>query len=280
MPVARGIAVLAGVAAAPSRRTASPVGQRLRQQALALAADEGLGQGSFSYRIVPLDGPAGEVLHVGGERLEAPWLLPKQGFLTALACGVCTLGTALEQRVAELFGARRRALALALDSLGNELLAATSQRMRHRMVGEAARRGLSIAGELRSGDPGLALDSQAAVLRLAEGTQLGIGLSRGTMMDPVKSISAVFGVGIGLAEADWSRCDHCRWQGRCGFAGQTLETRCLPRHPAPEPVKKSVAPASLPAFGEAETEHFRRSAAVPGAEAGLTGQFFDRLANP
>ena len=57
------------------------------------------------------------MLVVESERLEAPWLLPSTGTLTALACGVCTLGVALEERVRTLFAQGKRSLALALDSL-------------------------------------------------------------------------------------------------------------------------------------------------------------------
>ena len=35
------------------------------------------------------------------------------------------------------------------------------------MQAEASRRGLTMSGELRAGDPGLALEAQGAVLRLA-----------------------------------------------------------------------------------------------------------------
>ncbi len=220
MPAAQGLDVLETVAAAKPRRSLSPVARRLRQQALDLAAAEGLGQGAFCFHILPLDGVDGEVLCVAGERLAAAKLLPASGTLTALACGVGTLGTGLEQRAAELFGLGRRSLALALDSLGNELLFAVSQRMRHRMAAEAGRQGLSMAGELRAGDPGLALEAQGAVLRLADSRRIGVHLTDGAMMHPVKSTSVIFGVGLSLAEVDWSRCDNCKSAAKCGFVAE------------------------------------------------------------
>lgn len=223
MAVAGGIDVLASaMAAGASRRPSSPVAGRLRAEALTLAATEALGRGSFAYRIVPLDRVTGNLLWVEGEALEAPWLLPETGSLTALACGVCTLGPALEARVRELFGQGRRSLAMALDGIGNELLFALSRRMQHRMMAEVGHDGLCLAGELRSGDPGLALETQALVVRLAGGEALGVTVNSGAMMHPVKSASAVFGVGVDLPEAKWSRCDDCRSAARCAHARQPV----------------------------------------------------------
>lgn len=215
MRVARGFDVLREVATAPLRGRPSPVRERLRQKALAAAREPGLVDAAYSYCIVPLETPAAEWLHAGGERLHAPWLLPESGTLTAIACAVCTLGPAFEQRVSALFAARQASLAMALDELGNELVFAVSRRAQDRMLADAARRKLSMAGELRPGDPGLALDAQAAVLRLAQAENIGVSLGNGGLMHPVKSCSMVMGVGIDLPPVQWSRCDQCPTRDKC-----------------------------------------------------------------
>ncbi|MBS0612660.1 MAG: hypothetical protein JSS24_05775 [Proteobacteria bacterium] len=213
--------LLATVASSKSRAAGSAVVRRLHSQALELVAAEDLGRASFMFRIRSLQGVEGPVLVVESERLEAPWLLPSTGTLTALACGVCTLGVALEERVRTLFAQGKRSLALALDSLGNELLFEVSARMRHRMMRQTHRQGLTLSGELRSGDPGLALETQPLVLRLAEAERIGVTASRGAVLHPLKSMSCVFGVGIDLPEARWSRCDTCRSRERCSIAPAT-----------------------------------------------------------
>ncbi len=215
MRVARGFDVLREVAATPLRGRRSAARERLRHETLGLARDERLVDAAYGYCIVPLDAPAADLLHVGGERLFAPRLLPASGQLTAIACGVCTLGPNFERRASELFAGRRASLALAFDELGNELLFAVSRRAQDRMQADAARRGLSMAGELRPGDPGLALDAQAAVLRLAQAETIGIKLGAGGLMHPVKSCSMVLGVGIDLPAVQWSRCDHCPTRDKC-----------------------------------------------------------------
>jgi hypothetical protein len=104
---------------------------------------------------------------------------------------------------------------VALDSLANELLFMLSRAIEDRILGSVKKAGLTMAGELRSGDPGLALSTQSAVLRLAEGEKIGVRVNDGDMMHPVKSTSLVQGVGIALPEADWSRCDSCPSRSRC-----------------------------------------------------------------
>ncbi len=216
MPVARGFDILRQASATPLNGRQSPTRTRLRAEALAMVRTDSLVEAAYSYRTVLLDAPASAVLKVEGERLEAPWLLPTSGRLTALACGVCTLGPALERRVSELFAQRRVSLAMALDELGNELLFVISRRAQDRMQTDAARRSLSMAGELRAGDPGLALDAQGAVLRLAWADTIGVRLHQGSLMYPLKSTSMVLGVGEDLPAATWSRCDSCPSGATCG----------------------------------------------------------------
>lgn len=215
MRVARGIDVLREVADSPRFGRPSALRDRLRREALELARADELVDAAYSYRIVALEAPAAPTLRAGGETVHAPRLLPESGQLTALACAVCTLGTRLEQRVTSLFAERRASLALALDQLGNELLFAASRRVQDRMLVDAARRGLSVAGELRAGDPGLALAEQATVLRLAQAGLIGVHVSDDQLMQPLKSVSMVMGVGLDLPPAQWSRCDDCPRREKC-----------------------------------------------------------------
>jgi hypothetical protein len=195
---------------------------RLRGQALAMARADELVVAAFSYQIVDLDTPAGPVLRAGGEALEAPRLLPATGRLTALACAACTLGPALERRVSDLFAQRRVSLAMALDELGNELLFDISRLAQDRMQAEVSSRKLTMSGELRAGDPGLALEAQGAVLRLAAAGSIGISLGEGLLMHPLKSTSMILGVGIDLPPSSWTRCDTCNSRARCGMRARAL----------------------------------------------------------
>ena len=196
---------------------------RLRETACNLIAQEKLLAPAFSFRVVDLDMPAAEILGVGGERFYAPRLLPASGTLTALACGVATIGPRLEQRVGLLFMERRISLALALDELGNELLFAAVRGLQDRILVGTRKRGLAVAGELRPGDPGLALAAQGTVLRLAQAETIGVTMTLGKVLHPLKSSSFVLGVGVDLPPAGWSRCDDCRSRPTCKLAAHGTE---------------------------------------------------------
>ena len=199
-----------------------PQRKRFRDEALALIEHEELLQAAFCYRIVALDAQPADVLHVGGEAVHAPRLLPASGQLTAVAAAVCTLGPALEQRTSQLFAERRQSLALALDSVGNELLFALSRRLQDRILVEARKHQLSVAGELRAGDPGLPLAAQTAVLRLAAADSIGVSISASKLLQPLKSLSLIMGVGVDLPPVRWSRCDECPFAAKCRIAGQSV----------------------------------------------------------
>lgn len=222
MPVFRGFDILRRAQQAPLNGRPSAARMRLRSQALAMARADELVTAAYSYRVVDLDEPAAPVLKAGGESLEAPWLLPASGRLTALACAACTLGPGLERRVSELFAQRRVSLAMALDELGNELLFDISRLAQDRMQAEVTSRGLTMSGELRAGDPGLALEAQGAVLRLAAADAIGISLGEALLMHPLKSTSMVLGVGVDLPASAWTRCDTCNSRARCGVRSRAL----------------------------------------------------------
>jgi hypothetical protein len=228
MPVITDLDVLREVerAAVPARLARRNRLVALREQALELVRERDLLRTAASWRIVPLESAPDATggLRLDGRRLQAPWLVPASGHLTAVACAVVTLGAALEHHVGDLFAQRRVSLAVALDGVGNELLFALSRRVQDRMLADARRQGLSMAGELRAGDPGLRLQAQPTVLHLAGAQAIGVGLTRTMMMNPTKSTSIVQGVGLALPAQTWSRCDACPSRARCALASPAPST--------------------------------------------------------
>jgi hypothetical protein len=204
---------------APAKRSLQ---QRFRDEALALVERESLAEPALSFAIADLEEPAAETLRAGGESFYAPKLLPQSGRLTALACGVVTVGRRLEARVGTLFRERSMSLGLALDEVANDLLFAASRRLQDRMLLAARKNGLNLAGELRPGDPGLALNAQAGLLRLAGAETIGVGLFGGHMLNPIKSVSIMFGAGVDLPAARWSRCDECSSRTTCKIVAREL----------------------------------------------------------
>lgn len=216
VPRVIGVDLLRELAADPQENR-SPVGTRLRGEAIELIKAEDLVDAAYSYNIVALDKPAAATLYLAGETLYAPKMLPESGELTALGCGVTTLGPRLEARVGKLFGEKRGSLAMALDGVANEMLMALDRRIQDRMLSECYRRRLSMAGELRAGDPGLDISAQAAVLRLADARSIGVQVNEHHLMTPLKSTSLILGIGRNLPAVSWSRCDTCPSSAKCNF---------------------------------------------------------------
>lgn len=190
----------------------------LRAESIAMVRDLELTRPRASWRILSLDGePQEGWLCVKGQRLHAPRLVPEGGQLTGLACAAATLGAEVEHQVARLFEQRRVSLAVALDSVANEMLFALSRRLQDRILAAARKQGLTVAGELRAGDPGLDLQAQQTVLDLAGASEIDLGLTRTLMMNPAKSTSFVLGVGEQLPPQTWSRCDNCPSRNRCNL---------------------------------------------------------------
>jgi hypothetical protein len=222
MPTVRSSGLLRDVATIPCADEALRRRGRYRRDAIDLLERDDLLDAAYCYRIVALDEPPSHMLRAGGEALDALRLVPKSGQLTALGVGICTLGPALERRASLLFAERRISLALALDRLGNELLSALSRRVQDRIVSEARKAGLTAAGELRAGDPGLPMAAQTAVHRLAGADTIGVSVTQGQVLHPLKSISMVLGIGIDLPAAHWSRCDDCPSAPRCRMSGRAV----------------------------------------------------------
>jgi len=97
---------------------------------------------------------------------------------------------------------------------------AVSRRLQDKLLAEVRRRGLTLSGELRPGDPGLALEAQAAVLRLAQAEAIEVALRGAHTLVPLKSLSMVMGVGLDLPSASWSRCDLCPSRVGCKLVAQ------------------------------------------------------------
>ena len=213
---------LLAVTRAPRTVVRTPAADKLRQRAIDLAAADGLGLGSYAFRIVPIDAEDDGMLSLGEEKLFAPWLVPEQGQLTALGVGLATLGPKLAERVTALFAERQASLALALDQLGSELLFATSARLEVRLRSQVRRDKLSVSGELRPGDPGLALEAQQALMRMMAPVTLGINLHNGALLHPLKSVSVIYGVGVDLPAVTWSRCDLCPSKSKCSKAEERV----------------------------------------------------------
>lgn len=188
---------------------------RARGEALALAEDESLARPATACRVWPVRGAHGARLDLGECSLDVPGFAAYSGEIDSVAAGACSLGPGYERRVASLFNARRRLLALELDALGTEHLFALADRLVARIRRNARRAGLRASAGLNPGDDGLALGEQHKVLALADGGPQGITATPAGMLCPVKSLTFIVALGRALPGSPAARCDRCASRDRC-----------------------------------------------------------------
>ena len=190
----------------------------MREAALAEIERDALAAPAFSYRILPVRSARGDAIDLGEAILDAPQLAAQPGELIAVAAVACTLGPGFQQRISELFAARRPSLALALDSVGNELLFRVADRALAAVRRDARRDGLGVGPEASPGDPGVPLDLQATVLTLAGAAPGGIAIVHGGMLSPVHSLATLVALGHNLPRHSASaRCGRCPSANRCAI---------------------------------------------------------------
>jgi len=152
-------------------------------------------------------------LLLGRERLVAPAFTFR--IENNVAAAACTIGPALEQRVAELFRSGERLLALELDALGNERLFCLAKRALAAIERETKRRGQRLGDERYPGDPGMGLEEQPRILELADAASKGIHSTPGGMLLPVKSMSFLVPLGTTLRKSSGGPCNRCPSRARC-----------------------------------------------------------------
>ena len=189
---------------------------RARDEAIEMIEREALTRPAFGYRILPVETVRGDAIDVGDATLDAPVLAAEIGGLKAVAAAACTLGSAMQERISALFATRRRSLALALDTVANELLFRLADRASATIRREARRSGLGIGIEASPGDPGVPLEQQARVLALADAARIGIHTTGAGMLSPMKSLSFLVALGPTLRRrAAPERCNCCPSRDRC-----------------------------------------------------------------
>ncbi len=196
-----------------------------RREARRLMREEGLLATAWAFHIHPVREIRGSLVELGDTSLVAPALAGLSGRVTSVAAAACTLGPALEARIASGFATRARVrgeharvLAMALDEVGSERLFRLADQLHARIVREANRRGLRAGLPEHPGDPGVAMDAQAKVLALAGIEAKSIAANASGMLKPVKSLCFLVALGADLPDrASAPRCVRCASRERCSL---------------------------------------------------------------
>lgn len=187
----------------------------LFDEARALA--EGLVAPRVVYRALAASLEAGDTIRAGDRSLRIPEIGRLWGRLTQVGLGICTIGDALEARVAELFDAREFPLAVMLDSIGSAAAEHLAESANDRLCQLAIPLGLKVANRISPGYAGWDVGDQRALFALCPGEAAGVRLNDFCFMTPAKSISFMVGIGSEVrVDHYFTQCRRC-WMRDCAY---------------------------------------------------------------
>ena len=183
----------------------------------ALALGERLIAPRVVYRAVPVTRQASHLIEAADQILHIPEIERLWGRLEAVGAGICTVGSAIEERVRNLFDAREFPLAVMLDSVGSAAAESLAEYANDLLCQAALAEGLKVTNRISPGYAGWDTAEQAELFRLCPGEPIGVALNSACFMTPTKSISFLVGVGP-EARVDhyFTQCRRC-WMRDCAY---------------------------------------------------------------
>jgi hypothetical protein len=194
----------------------APAFRAAELEARAIRDREQLVTPRWSFRTFPQRGGRTAAYDTGDTTIFVPLFAGVDDGVTELVAAVCTIGDAMEQRIASLFETHEPTLALALDRLGTEELYRLSGRVLRMIHDTAHDRGLRAGPQVNPGDGTLSLERQDTVVALAGGARCGVSITSSGMLRPEKSLSFLVPLGPELEEDQvFGRCQYCPAREQC-----------------------------------------------------------------
>lgn len=168
-------------------------------------------------RWLPVTGRAPDALSVAGATLTIPGIGAAWGEVTHVAAAVCTIGDALERRVAALWEARELPVAAMLDSVGSGAVESLAEFVNDVLCQEGLRAGLRVTNRISPGYGTWDVGEQRVLFALCPGDPIGVRLNEACFMTPAKSITLLAGAGP-AARVDhyFAQCARC-WMRDCAY---------------------------------------------------------------
>jgi hypothetical protein len=167
-------------------------------------------------RWAPVTRVEADALEVDGRRLHIPRIGRLWGEVEHAAVALCTIGEALERRVAELWDARELPLASMLDSVGSGAVESLAEYVND-VLCQQGLPALKVTNRISPGYADWDVAEQPALFALCPGAAAGITLNEACVMTPGKSISLLAGAGR-AARVDhyFTQCARC-WMRDCAY---------------------------------------------------------------
>lgn len=140
------------------------------------------------------------------------------GGAEALVVAVCTIGGAIHERARAYQAEYERFKAMVLDELGSWAVDQIRMQLFEDLAAAYKAEGWRTSAVLSPGESTWSVRDQKKIFRLLEPEAIGVTLSEGYVMSPLKSLSLVFGTGrqpLGVEDAD--NCDFCTIKDQCRY---------------------------------------------------------------
>jgi len=155
-------------------------------------------------------------LEGGSEMAQASAVVELLAAAEELVMAVASIGPDLDRVTREWSADGRQVEAFVLGEIGNLAIGKLGDGIPQSVSEWAAGRGFETSGALSPGGTGIDLTEQRVVVEVAGAQRIGVELTTGCMLSPVKSMSMLIGLGHGLPT--WSHaqaCDLCSSRDHC-----------------------------------------------------------------
>ena len=167
-------------------------------------------------RWAPVARMEADALEVDGQRLNIPRIGRLWGEVEHVAVALCTIGEALERRVAELWDARELPLASMLDSVGSGAVESLAEYVND-VLCQQGLPALKVTNRISPGYADWDVAEQPRLFALCPGDPIGVVLNEACVMTPGKSISLLAGAGrVARVDHYFSQCARC-WMRDCAY---------------------------------------------------------------
>jgi hypothetical protein len=198
-----------------SRLAERPVWRNMYESALPEARE--LLRPAFAYDVQPVTGADPERLRIAdGHILESPVVAKLFAEAPEVVLAIFTIGSPLEERVAEIQAAGDYPAAFVLDILGALALNEVGQ-VAFRAIEElAASKGVQASIPLNPGTTHWPLQGNRVLMELAPAAEIGVEMLDSGLLRPFKSISYAVALGKDVLTTDQgSSCDYCETRDLC-----------------------------------------------------------------
>lgn len=191
-----------------------PVMTRLVDRAIEEGLD--LAKPAYLYQIFNVQKVRHNCLVVEGGSIGDEWFASMLAPARLLILGICTIGSALEERARAYLNAKEGPLGFFLDNVGTGLVELTRCALLTKIDGLAAEYGFESSIPLSPGDTKWPLAQQRRIFDLLPAIELDVVLTPALVMTPLKSVSLAIGLGPDMGVAsEGSACDYCDIRDRC-----------------------------------------------------------------